>query len=70
MLTIKYVWLYMIIFAATSVGYGVGHVSSPSQSDIEAALRRQAEEIAAMDCEKTGNTWRRGEVRNSPSKGF
>lgn len=70
MLTIKYVWLYAIIFAATTAGIGAGMIASPSQSDIEAALRRQAEEMAAMDCEKTGNTWRRGEVRNSPGKGF
>jgi hypothetical protein len=70
MLTIKYVWFYVIVFAATTAGIGVGMVSSPSQSDIEKALRLQAEEIAAMDCSKEGGSWKKAPVVESPSRGF
>lgn len=70
MLTIKYVWFYAVIAAATVGGLGAGIAISPSQGDIENALKQQSEAMAAMDCEKTGNTWKRVDPRNTPSKGF
>lgn len=67
MLTIKYVWFYVIVFAATTTGIGAGVAMSPSEADIAKALKLHA----AMDCEKTsGNTWKRVMPETSSSRGF
>ena len=71
MLTIKYVWFYAVIVAATVGGLGAGIANSPSQGDIENALKQQSEAMAAMDCEKAPeNTWKRVAPEKSPSRGF
>lgn len=71
MISIKTIWFYALLAATFGGGIGAGVVVSPSEADIEAALRKQAREIAVVDCSmQDGPEWRRVEPRNSPGREF
>ncbi|BCT69516.1 hypothetical protein [Nitrosospira sp. NRS527] len=73
MINIKAIWLYVIVAASISVGYGGAIATSPSNSEIEQALT-----AARAAAQKTGNCeesasdreFRRVKPQNTPTKGF
>jgi|ThiBiot_300_plan_2_1041538.scaffolds.fasta_scaffold00758_19 hypothetical protein len=72
MLTIKYVWLYVIILVAGAGGFGAGYMVPSSDEDLVNKLKLANEQIEriSVDCDKPKETFKRGEIVKSPSRGF
>ena len=69
-MNISAIWFYTILAVSVCGGYGIGSYVAPSEKDIELASR-VAREVALRECvTPKEHVFMRGEVTNSPGKGY
>lgn len=73
MLTIKYIWLCVIILVTAAGSYGAGYMTPDTDEDLAEQLKRAQDQIGRlyMNCDKPTKKFERGEiVKPTVPRGF
>lgn len=72
MVTIKTIWLYVIILAATAGGFGAGYIIPSADVDMMRQLNLANEQIErlAVNCAGEKEAFKQTPIVQSPSRGF